>query len=441
MKRMLCLLLVLVLLLSMCVQAFADEDVLYCRMCGKRIPADSKVCSYCGVKVVHVEDDAKESEKNTDSDTKEAPKPEAAAAPAAAPAPTSPAPVPAPAEPVQAQSTLSSPVTQAAASPVPGPFHTTIGANNTLQGHVYVTKSPTSESVPYGGSCMFIAHAANATSVTWYIANSDASLITTVAEAPNRVSGLSVSGANSDTLVLYGIPSYMNGCQVQARFDGEGGPVYTDIARIWTYQPAQEYNTSDWTWWDWFNYYYRNDPYHWDYPWDWYYYWVNNPHNAPFWFKPSQHDHDFDLNPYPPVPKPASESKSQQTALILGKNTKGQDEQLLVEKNDNSQWDIDYLRRLWDYYSGKDEYPYGRTPTNSDGNTGTGNTGTGNTGTGNTGSSSGSTQNNSSQVTESWVDTDVEAAYGDFSHKEQETNVIETWVDTDKEMTLEDLQR
>ena len=270
MKRMLCLLLVMVLMLSMCVQAFADDDVLYCRMCGKRIPTDSKVCPYCGEKVVHVEDDKKAEENNTKPGAEEMPKTaETPAAPAAAsstPAAASSAPAAASSAPTAAQSDASSPAT--AATPVPGPFHTTIGANNTLQGHVYVTKSPTSESVPYGGSCMFIAHAANATSVTWYIANSDASLITTVAEAPNRVSGLSVSGANSDTLVLYGIPSYMNGCQVQACFNGEGGPVYSDIARIWTYQPAPQPKNCGWSFWDWVNYYYWDDP---GIPW-WYWY-------------------------------------------------------------------------------------------------------------------------------------------------------------------------
>jgi hypothetical protein len=131
---------------------------------------------------------------------------------------------------------------------------------------------------------MFIAHAANATSVTWYIANSDASLITTVAEAPNRVSGLSVSGANSDTLVLYGIPSYMNGCQVQACFNGEGGPVYSDIARIWTYQPAPQPSNNGWSFWDWFNYCYWDDP---EIPW---WYWEDirpaRPAAAPRGFHP-----------------------------------------------------------------------------------------------------------------------------------------------------------
>ena len=58
MRRILCLLLVLVMMCSVCVQAFADGDVLYCRMCGKQIPTDSRVCPYCGEKVVHVTDTA-----------------------------------------------------------------------------------------------------------------------------------------------------------------------------------------------------------------------------------------------------------------------------------------------------------------------------------------------------------------------------------------------
>lgn len=227
MKRVLCLLLALMMLLTLSVQAFADEDILYCRICGKQIPTDSKVCPYCGEKVIRIEDGSDKADQNTKTDE-------------------------------NAQSTGSSPATQTAAVPTPGPFNTVIGGEN-KPGRVYVTKSPTSESVPYGGSCMFIAHAANAASVTWYIANSDLSLITTAAEAPSRVAGLSVSGVNSDTLVLYGIPSWMNGCQVQACFTGEGGPVYTEIARIWTYEPEPEPSYNKWSFWDWVNYYYYLD--------------------------------------------------------------------------------------------------------------------------------------------------------------------------------------
>ena len=207
MKRILCLLLVLVLMLALGGQAFADNSVLYCRMCGRKIPVDSKVCPYCGVAVVHVEENA------------------GTAAQAAAPS----------AQTVQ--------TVQTAVQMTPGPFNTLLDYTGAVSTRVRVTKSPTSESVPYGGSCMFIAHAANATSITWYIASADSGIILTAYEAADRVSGLHVSGGNTDTLSLSGIPSWMNGCQVQACFTGEGGPVYTEVAKIWTYEevcPKQE---------------------------------------------------------------------------------------------------------------------------------------------------------------------------------------------------------
>ena len=259
MKRILCLLLVLVMMCSLCVQASADGDVLYCRMCGKKIPADSRVCSYCGETVVHVDEDAAVKTLGSESSVTQTP-----AAPSAAPAPAAPS-VASPAASTDVKTALSqssapSPATQASTA-VPGPFNTTLGTSGS-PGHVRVTKSPTSESVPYGGSCSFIAHAANATSVTWYIANSDASIICAAYDAPSSVSGLYVSGANSDTLYLSGIPSWWNGCQVQACFTGEGGPVYTESARIWTYQPAVQQSCSNWGFWDWFNYCYWGDPYY-----------------------------------------------------------------------------------------------------------------------------------------------------------------------------------
>lgn len=236
MKRVLALTLALVLLLSLGMQAFAD-DVLYCRMCGKKIPADSRVCQYCGEKVIH-------------TDTTDAAVPEA---------------VPS-AEPAPAASAVKSDPSPATASADPGPFSSALRGSSAYGG-VRVTKSPTSESVPYGGSCMFIAHADNASSVIWYIANADASVITTVADASNKVSGLYVSGTNRDTLSLSGIPAWMNGCQVQACFSGEGGPVYTEVARIWTYEPAQKVKPC-WFYRDWF-YPWWADPYTWD--------WSHNP--------------------------------------------------------------------------------------------------------------------------------------------------------------------
>ena len=222
MKRFLCLTLAVLFVLALGVQAFAD-DALFCRKCGKQIPSDSLFCSYCGAAVVSVDAPAAASEP--------------VKAPEAPVTETVPAPV------VAAPVVVAQPVAaDNKATAVPGPFNTT-SVGGAVVRKVAVTKSPTSETVPNGGACMFIAHAVNATSITWYLASSDASLIIPANEGPAYVPGLSVSGVNNDTLYLSGIPASMNGCLVQACFTGEGGPVYTDIAKIWTYQPSYSCST------------------------------------------------------------------------------------------------------------------------------------------------------------------------------------------------------
>ena len=255
MKRVLCLLLALILLLSLGTQALAEE-ALYCRICGRQIPADSNVCPYCGEKVVFVE-------SSTNIKTALSGDSASSSTATAAEVGTGTKSVPV--------SRISAPSPATAEAPTPGPFNTTMSAAGTpTLGKVRVTKSPTSESVPYGGSCMFIAHAVNATSVTWYIANADTSLITTAAEAPSHAAGLYVSGENTDTLVLSGIPSWMNGCRVQACFTGEGGPVYSETATIWIYEPEpvnkwDPYKDLDWwTLWQWTNTYRQLYPKLWE---------------------------------------------------------------------------------------------------------------------------------------------------------------------------------
>lgn len=219
MKRILCLLLALMLLVSLGAEVFA-EDVLYCRICGKQIPTDSNVCPYCGTAVVHVDGKVPTAGK--------------------------------------AETAVVTPKTD---TPT-GPFKSSVRS----VGNLRVTKSPYTESVPYGGSCIFIAHADNASAVTWYIANGDATVIGEAADAASYISGLSVSGAKTDTLSLSGIPSWMNGYQVQACFTGSDGTVYTETARIWTYeQPApRKCWWQDWTYEQIIAFCYAN-PWAWDY--------------------------------------------------------------------------------------------------------------------------------------------------------------------------------
>ncbi len=235
MKRVFCLLLILLFALSLCIPAFADSEALFCRKCGKPIPTDSNFCPYCGAAVTVDASGAKNATASPRSDTP------------TVTVPTVPA------------------ATQSAALSNGGRLD-----YSTILNRVRVTKSPTSESVPYGGSCTFIAHAANATSVTWIITTNDGSISAPAYEAANSISGLYVSGANTDTLRLSGIPSWMNGCMVQACFTGEGGPVYTEAARIWTYQPKSSSSDEGGMLW-WWPYRYYIDPYTWDAPW-WYWY-------------------------------------------------------------------------------------------------------------------------------------------------------------------------
>lgn len=105
-----------------------------------------------------------------------------------------------------------------------------VGGNN--GGNVAVTKSPTSETVEKGGAASFVARADNATGLVWRLVSPDASNTINAKAAPNEFSGLWVDGTDSDTLTLGNIPESLNGWYVECKFEGNGGPVYTNGAKI-----------------------------------------------------------------------------------------------------------------------------------------------------------------------------------------------------------------
>jgi len=130
--------------------------------------------------------------------------------------------------PTPAPTPVPTPVPTPPPTPVPTPVPTPAPAK------VYATKSPTSELVVQGGSAQFVAYAENSTSVIWFMASPDGGTVLTAAEAPRLFPGLQVSGSNTTRLTLSNIPLNMSGWKVQARFEGYGGPVHTNMATVWS---------------------------------------------------------------------------------------------------------------------------------------------------------------------------------------------------------------
>ena len=128
------------------------------------------------------------------------------------------------------------------AQPTPAPV-TVIDGNGTIisttdpgvvviTGDVQVTKSPTSETVQEGGKATFVAHAANSTGITWRLVSSDGMATINASAASMYFDGVTVWGLGTDSLTISNIPANMNHWQVEAKFDGPNGPVYSAGARI-----------------------------------------------------------------------------------------------------------------------------------------------------------------------------------------------------------------
>ena len=100
-----------------------------------------------------------------------------------------------------------------------------------VSGPVTITKNPTGESLSVGGKTWFIAHADNATSLTWLFTSPQGQSYT-VEQAMEENPGLQVQVLPEDTLAVSGVPLSLDGWSVQARFDGPGGSAVTTPAMI-----------------------------------------------------------------------------------------------------------------------------------------------------------------------------------------------------------------
>ena len=99
-------------------------------------------------------------------------------------------------------------------------------------GNIKITKNPTSESLAVGGKTWFIAHASNATSLTWQFIdgyNSRHSVDETMALNP----GLSLQVLEGDTIAVSNVPISLNGWSVQAVFSNGTYSAATTPAMIY----------------------------------------------------------------------------------------------------------------------------------------------------------------------------------------------------------------
>ena len=139
----------------------------------------------------------------------------------------------------QEQGTLTLSWTQMEAQPTPQPMVTPqsnaqpqFTAQPQASGPVSITKNPTSESLTVGGKAWFVAHANNATSLTWLLTSPQGQSYT-VEQAMAANPGLQIQVLPEDTLGVSNVPVSVNGWSVQARFDGPGGSAVTAPAMIY----------------------------------------------------------------------------------------------------------------------------------------------------------------------------------------------------------------
>lgn len=100
-----------------------------------------------------------------------------------------------------------------------------------------VTKHPTDETVEEGGEAVFVAKAKYAQEYLWQFVSPDG-ITYDCADAPGMFSGLKVSGANSERIVLSNIPLELNGYRIYCRFTA-GDTAASNMAKIYVTEKSE----------------------------------------------------------------------------------------------------------------------------------------------------------------------------------------------------------
>ena len=95
-----------------------------------------------------------------------------------------------------------------------------------------ITKNPTSEAIAIGGKTWFIAHADNATSMSWELVDPNGNVYI-LANAMAMNPWLNLQALEDDTIAVSNVPQSVNGWGVQATFYNQYGSVSTSPAYIY----------------------------------------------------------------------------------------------------------------------------------------------------------------------------------------------------------------
>lgn len=102
---------------------------------------------------------------------------------------------------------------------------------------IRITKHPYDENnVVVGSSTSFIAHADNATSVTWYATKDNITVLASELSS-TYCPGLTLYDYDKEKLIIHNAPFSVSGWRFFACFDGENGPVYSNKAIITVVEP------------------------------------------------------------------------------------------------------------------------------------------------------------------------------------------------------------
>ena len=137
--------------------------------------------------------------------------PEAAATPAPTPTPT-PAPTPTP-------------------TPAPTPTPTPTPAPTPAPGSPVITKDPTDETVPVGGSCWFVANHKGAQLARWHFVSPDGTDLQ-YDDAAAKFPTLVIHNGQYDSMKLSNIPAELNGYRFYCRFSNNNGSIDSKSALL-----------------------------------------------------------------------------------------------------------------------------------------------------------------------------------------------------------------